>query len=74
MTSSNDIDKANFYYSYDGEHWTKIGSELSMKYRLTLFTGYRTAIFNYATKQSGGYVDVDWYHYSRTQYQPSMMQ
>ena len=73
MTSSNDIDKANFYYSYDGQNWTKIGSELSMKYKLSLFTGYRTAIFNYATKQSGGYVDVDWYHYSRTEYQPSLL-
>ncbi len=73
MTSSNDIDKANFFYSYDGQNWTKIGSELSMKYKLTLFTGYRTAIFNYATKNAGGYVDVDWYHYSRRQYQPSLM-
>lgn len=72
MTSSADIDKANFYYSYDGVNWKKIGSELKMQYKLTLFTGYRTAIFNYATKASGGYVDVDWYHYSRTEYQPAL--
>lgn len=72
MTSSNDIDKANFYYSYGGTNWTKIGSELSMKYKLTLFTGYRTAIFTYATKQSGGYVDVDWFHYEKTPYQPAL--
>jgi beta-xylosidase len=72
MTSSNDIDKANFYYSYDGNTWTKIGSELSMKYKLTLFTSYRNAIFNYATKQSGGYVDVDWFRYEKTQYQPAL--
>ena len=72
MTSSNDIDKANFYYSYDGTTWTKIGSELSMKYKLTLFTGYRNAIFNYATKASGGYVDVDWFHYDKTPYQPAL--
>ena len=72
MSSSNDIDKATFWYSYDGTNWTKIGSELSMKYKLTLFTGYRTAIFNYATKQSGGYVDVDWFHYEKTQYQPAL--
>ncbi|MDO4864242.1 MAG: glycoside hydrolase 43 family protein [Ruminococcus sp.] len=71
-SSSNDIDKANFYYSYDGVNWKKIGSELKMQYKLTLFTGYRTAIFNYATKASGGYVDVDWYHYSRTEYQPAL--
>ena len=72
MTSSNDIDKANFYYLYDGTTWTKIGSELSIKYKLTLFTGYRNAIFNYATKASCGYVDVDWFHYDKTPYQPAL--
>jgi hypothetical protein len=29
------------------------------------FMGTRFAIFNYATQQSGGYVDVDWFHYQR---------
>jgi len=27
--------------------------------------GNRFAIFNYATKQSGGWVDVDWFHFKR---------
>ena len=35
-SSSYNIDKANFYYSYDGADWTKIGSELSMAYDLKL--------------------------------------
>ena len=26
----------------------------------------------YATKVSGGYVDVDYYHYNRTEYQPAL--
>jgi hypothetical protein len=30
-----------------------------------LFMGTRYAIFCYATKNTGGYVDVDWFHYSR---------
>lgn len=41
--SSYNIDKANFYYSYNGADWKKIGEELSMVYSLTLFTGYRSA-------------------------------
>ncbi len=62
---SNNIDKANFFFSYDGNSWTKIGSQLSMTYDLKLFTGYRSGIFSYATKQTGGYVDVDFFHYQR---------
>jgi hypothetical protein len=27
------------------------------------FMGSKFAIFNYATKKAGGYVDVDWFHY-----------
>lgn len=62
---SNNIDKANFYYSYDGNAWTKIGSELSMVYSLTLFTGYRSGIYSYATKSVGGYADIDFFDHER---------
>ena len=58
-SSSYNIDKANFYYSYGGTNWTKIGEELSMVYSLTLFTGYRSGIYSYATKTTGGYADID---------------
>ena len=56
----------NFYYSYDGTSWTKIGEELGMVYDLKLFTGYRSAIYSYATKTTGGYADIDAFDYERT--------
>ena len=55
------IDEANFCYSLDGVSWHKIGSTLKMAYRLVHFTGYRFALFNYAAKITGGYVDFDWF-------------
>ncbi|HYH03354.1 MAG TPA: AbfB domain-containing protein, partial [Bacillota bacterium] len=58
----NCTDKADFYYSLDGNTWTKLGSQLSMTYKLTHFMGYRIALFNYATKSTGGYVDFDYLH------------
>ena len=63
--SSYNIDKANFYYSYNGADWKKIGEELSMVYSLTLFTGYRSGIYSYATKTTGGYADIDYFDYER---------
>ena len=54
-------DVAYFYYSLDGENWTKIGDSLRMNYYGLHFMGYRYAIFNYASKESGGYVDVDFF-------------
>ena len=58
---NNAADRAYFYYSLDGESWTKIGDALQMNYYGLHFMGYRYAIFNYATEQSGGYVDVDFF-------------
>ena len=57
----NAADKAYFYYSLDGDNWTKIGDTLQMNYYGLHFMGYRYAIFNFPTKQSGGYVDVDFF-------------
>ncbi len=54
-------DLADFYYSLDGKEWTKIGSQLKMEYTLPHFMGYRFALFNYATKEPGGFVDFDWF-------------
>ena len=65
LNVSNNIDKANFYYSYDGNNWTKIGNELSMVYDLKMFTGYRSGIFSYGTKNFGGYADIDFFDYER---------
>lgn len=66
--ASNNIDKASFYYSYDGKSWTKIGGELGMTYDLKLFTGYRSGIYSYATKSVGGYADIDFFDYKRSEW------
>ena len=59
-------DLATFYYSLDGEQWTKIGTDgykMIFDYR-RFFMGSKFAIFNYSTKKTGGYVDVDCFKYS----------
>jgi beta-xylosidase len=58
-------DAGNFYYSLDGEQWEQIGTK---NYRCVFdyrrfFMGSKFAIFNYATKKVGGYVDVDYFKY-----------
>ena len=62
----NRSDKAYFHYSLDGEKWTTIGKPLQMAYTLPHFMGYRFALFNYATKTTGGVVDFDYYRVSDT--------
>ncbi len=58
---TNQEDVANFYYSLDGEKWIKIGTQLKMSYTLPHFMGYRFGLFNYATKETGGYADFDYF-------------
>lgn len=53
--------KAKFFYSYDNETWIPFGNEMSMRYTLKIFVGNRFGIFNFATKQLGGFVDIDWF-------------
>ena len=59
-------DIATFYYSLNGKDWTKIGSDFKMifDYR-RFFMGTKYAIFNYATQETGGYVDVDYFDYKK---------
>jgi beta-xylosidase len=54
-------DQAQFFYSLDGESWAPLGQSLQMKYTLPHFMGYRFGLFNFATQQSGGYVDFDYF-------------
>jgi len=54
-------DVANFFYSLDGKTWKSIGTQLKMSYTLPHFMGYRFGLFNYATKEIGGFVDFDWF-------------
>ena len=55
-------DTAHFSYSLDGSQWTPIGAQLKMAYTLPHFMGYRFGLFNYATLQTGGLVDFDFFH------------
>jgi beta-xylosidase len=60
----NRADKAFFFYSGDGKKWTAIGKPLRMTYTLPHFMGYRFALFNYATRAAGGFVDFDYFRVS----------
>lgn len=61
---SNKVDTAHFYYSLDGKSWIALGTQLKMAYTIPQFIGYRFALFNYATKHTGGFVDFDYFHIS----------
>ncbi len=59
-------DLATFYYSLDNRKWIKVGQDFKMKFDFTkFFMGTKFAIFNYATKTKGGYVDIDFFHYKK---------
>lgn len=60
-----DTNTATFYYSLGNNRWTQIGETMKMTYILSNFVGNRFAIFNYATSQVGGYVDVDSFAFVR---------
>lgn len=59
-------DIAGFYYSLDNKNWIKVGIDFKMRFDYTkLFMGSKFAIFNYATKSLGGFVDVDFFKYEK---------
>ena len=61
-------DIATFYYSLDNKAWKKIGTDFKMRFDyMKLFMGTKFALFNYATKELGGYVDIDFFHYTKDQ-------
>jgi len=62
----NNADKGRFYYSLDGKKWISIGSTIKLPYTLPHFMGYRFGLFNYATKNPGGYADFDYFHIDGT--------
>ena len=55
-------DEARFFWSTDGETWTQIGETLKMTYTLPHFMGYRFALFHFATRETGGFTDFDYFH------------
>ncbi|RYZ59917.1 MAG: glycoside hydrolase, partial [Chitinophagaceae bacterium] len=58
---TNKKDVADFYYSLDGKTWKGIGTTVKMAYTLPHFMGYRFGLFNYATQNTGGFVDFDFF-------------
>ncbi|MEQ1798969.1 MAG: glycoside hydrolase 43 family protein [Lacibacter sp.] len=64
FTDKKDI--ANFFFSLDGYNWTPLGTPLKMAYTIPQFIGYRFALFNYATKNTGGFADFDYFHITDT--------
>lgn len=53
-------DELRFAYSLDGETWKELGSTVKVRFDIQcMFMGTKFAIFNYATKELGGYIDVD---------------
>ncbi len=59
-------DLATLSYSTDGKTWTPAIKDFKMVYDYRrLFMGTRFAIYNFATKQKGGYVDVDSFTYNK---------
>jgi hypothetical protein len=58
----NRTDTADVYYSLAGKQGTSIGKPLKMSYTIPHFMGYRYGLFNYATKEVGGFVDFDYFH------------
>ncbi|MDE6654110.1 MAG: xylan 1,4-beta-xylosidase, partial [Muribaculaceae bacterium] len=61
VVSMDDPASAEFYYSTDNSTYNKVGTAFRLPYELSVFIGNRFAIFNYAAKSLGGYVDVDWF-------------
>ena len=59
--ASNSNSKALFEYSFDNKSFRRLGNEFSMRFNLSVFTGNKFCLFNYATRSAGGYVDFDWF-------------
>jgi beta-xylosidase len=59
--ASNISQKATFEFSFDNKVFVPLGNELAMKFNLSVFTGNKFCLFNYATRESGGHVDFDWF-------------
>ena len=56
-----EADTAFFGYSLDGAEWTEFPDTLRMRYTLDYFTGYRSALYNFASLEEGGTAAFDWF-------------
>ena len=53
--------RASFAYSLDNQSFTRLGTEFSMQFSLSIFTGNKFCLFNYTTTAIGGFVDLNWF-------------
>jgi len=54
--------RATFSYSLDGETWTNFGNQMTLGFSTTTtFMGTRSWLYCYATKETGGYAEFDYY-------------
>lgn len=61
-------DIATFSYSFDGENWVVCDKQIKMVFDYRrMFMGSKYAIFNYATKAIGGYIDVDYFDFKQSE-------
>jgi beta-xylosidase len=58
-------DVVQFYYATEPNEWKAIGGRCKLRWTMEHFMGCRIGIFNYATLQSGGYVDIDYFRYGK---------
>lgn len=59
-------DTADFAYSTNGQDWKPIGRTLYLRYTLDHFMGCRMGLFYYATRHTGGFVDIDYFRYTKS--------
>ena len=68
--ASNGTRKARFEYSLDNHEFKPLGNELEMRFNLSVFTGNKFALFNFAMKEPGGAVDFDWFRAQQDGFEP----
>ncbi len=66
VIASNSRAEASFGFSTDNKVFKPLGNSLPMKFNLSIFTGNKFCLFNFATKETGGYVDFDWFRTTHT--------
>ncbi|MFO7447381.1 MAG: glycoside hydrolase 43 family protein [Ignavibacteriaceae bacterium] len=52
---------ASFSYSRDNKKYINLGNVLKMRFNLSIFTGNKFCLFNFATESTGGFVEFDWF-------------
>ena len=61
-----DKDIVKFQYSLDNRKWHRIGPDCRTSFDWQrFFMGTKFAIFNYTTADEGGFIDVEWFRYSK---------